>query len=106
MIVAAERIGESPGHGGVLALLPQGDHDKLDPIGAANIDDVATLEVAHEDGSVVAGLEPTGGMGPGDARGDLGLLVERPADALAEPLGGVIGDSDEHRPGLWHTPAG
>ena len=38
-------------------------------------------------------------LGAGDAGGDFGLLVERAADPLAEPFGGVIGDGYEHRNG-------
>ena len=66
---------------------------------AAHVDDVAPLEVPDEDGSAGARLDPAGGVGPGDAGGDFGLLVERSAHALAEALGSVICDGDEHLAG-------
>jgi len=97
MVIAAQGVGEPLGHGGVLTLLPERDHDQLArPLGTADVDDIATLQVADEDRSAGPGLDPAGGVGAGDAGGDLGLLVERSADPLAEAFGGVVGDGDEH----------
>ena len=100
VVVTAQGVGEPLGHGGVLALLPERDHDELGtPFRTAHVDDVAALQIADEDRSAGPGLDPAGGVRASDAGGDFGLLVERSADALAEALGGMIGHGYEHRNG-------
>ena len=96
MVVAAQGVGEALGDGGAFALLPQRDHDELAAVGPAHVHDVAALEVADQHCAAGPGLDPAGGVGAGDAGGDLGLLVERSTHPLAEPFGGVICDCDEH----------
>lgn len=92
MIVAAQRIGESLGDGGALALLPETDDDELVAIETADEHDLGLAQIAHEERSARARLEAAGGVGTADTRGDFGALLEAAADTLPVALCGMIGD--------------
>jgi hypothetical protein len=94
MIVAAQGVGESLGHGRVVAFLPERHDHELSILGPAHVHQVTTLRIADEDGPALAGFDPSRGVSLGHARGDLGLGVERPSHALAKPLGSVISNRD------------
>src|ERR1700761_9169942 len=63
VVVAAQRVGETPRYRGILALLPQrGDH-QLVALGTADIDDPRAVEIPDEDRAAIAPLDPAGGVG-------------------------------------------
>jgi hypothetical protein len=98
VIVAAQRVGEALRDGGVLALLPQRHHDQLAvALRAADVDQRGAIEIADQNCSSFASADPAGGARTGYASRDLELWLQGSADALAEAVGGVIGDGDEHR---------
>src|SRR3954447_4796048 len=83
--------------------LPQRDHQQLEPLLAAHEHQRAVAQVAHAPGPVVLfGASRLPRLG--DPRDDLGLGVERPADALAVTVGRVVGDGDEHGSALLVAP--
>src|SRR4051794_35684064 len=63
---------------------------------AAHEDERTVVDVRHPDRAALARLTPAGGPGAARAGGDVGARVERPADALAVAVGGVVGDRDGH----------
>jgi deferrochelatase/peroxidase EfeB len=97
MIVSPQRVGEALWNGSIFALLPERHDDQLAAIGAADVHHIPALEVPHQHSSAPIELEATGRVGMRDARGDLGLCVERPTHTLAKPLGRVVGHSDKHQ---------
>jgi hypothetical protein len=97
MIVAAKRVGEPLWNRGVLAFFPQRHHHELAVLRTAEVHQVPTLEVGHEDRPAWVLPDAARRMRACDPRGDLGLRVERPAHALAKPLGRVVGHCDKHQ---------
>jgi hypothetical protein len=95
MVVAAQRVSEPLGHGRVVALLPERYDHELSVLRPAHVHQVAAVRVADQNSPAVAGLHPSRGAALRDSRSDLRLCIERPAYALAKPLGGVIGDRDK-----------
>src|SRR5437660_9747205 len=75
----------------------------------AHVNDVRAVDVAHRQGAPLSWLHAPGFQGAGDALPVLSALVERSTHALAESLGRVVGDGDQHRiqggkpiPCSWH----
>ncbi len=91
-----QRVGEAFGDGGILAFLPQRDHDQAAALGPAHVEQIALATVAHEHLAARASFDAAGSVGLRGARGDLGLGFERAADPLAIAVGGVVGDFEEH----------
>ena len=106
-------VGEPPRYAGAargVLVLPQGDHDELAALGAADVDHVRVLGVADEDPAAL-GRGPAGDDRVGHAGGDLRADVDGAparAHALAEALGGVVGHGDERagrHPAMMAIPA-
>jgi hypothetical protein len=96
MVVAAERVGEPLRHGRILTLFVQGDNDELAAFRSAHVQQITTLQVAHDHGTPFSRFGASGLPGPGHASRHLDLRVETPANALTEALGCVVGYRDEH----------
>src|SRR4051794_30332086 len=95
-----EGVGEAPrdarvGHAALL--LPQRDDHQLAVAGAADEDQRAVDGVADVERAAVALLDAPGLQRAHDTGDDLLARVQRPGDALAVALNGVVGHGDEHR---------
>jgi hypothetical protein len=91
VIVSSQGIREPLRHHGLVSLLIDGDDNELGSLGAAYVDQVPTFEIAHEDGSALAGLVAPGRVRTRDASGDLELGIEGSPDSLSVALGSMIG---------------
>lgn len=99
MIISSQRVGEALGHRGILALLPERDHHELIAVWAADVDQVAALQVTDQHRATRSRPDATGSVGPGDTRSNLDPPIQRPSHPLAEPRHRVICHRDEH----WST---
>src|SRR4051812_36280505 len=99
LTAAAQRVGEPSRDPRRVALLPQRDHNQLAAglVVAADVHDVAVVEVADQERRPLAWRDPPGSPRPADAPGDLRSRIEPPGDALAEALDGVVGHGYERR---------
>lgn len=97
MVVAAQRIGEPPVDGGSVTFLPECHHHQLvGGFGAAHVDEIAALEVANQHRAASPRHGESCGARESNPGGDLGLGLERAADALAKALSSVVGYGDQH----------
>src|SRR5204863_7060781 len=96
-VVAAQGVGEALGDASLVALLPQRHDDELAARGvvAADEDEFAVGDVAHEHRPALAGLDAPRGPRLPDAAGDLGAGIEPTRDALPVALDRVLGDRDQ-----------
>ena len=98
MVVPAQGVCEASRNGGSGALLPQADDDQLVSIRPTQEHEIPIVEIADQHGSALAGLDASGGVRPRHPVGDLGLLLEGPANTLPVALSGMLGDDDDHAP--------
>jgi hypothetical protein len=97
VVVSPQRISESARNRGIVSLLPERHDDELVSLVSTHVEEIPTREIAHEQSPVGRSLDLTGFICSRHGSLDVRLFTERSADALAIALGGVIGDSDQHR---------
>jgi hypothetical protein len=96
MVIAAQHVGEPLRHGRVFTLFVQGDNDELGAFRAAHVQQITTLQVAHNHGTPPSRFGASGLPGAGHTSRHFEFRVEAPANALTEALGCVVGYRDEH----------